>query len=82
MLYIVFDSGRERTWHVGEPLPITDAEVFAVKMIQADGDELKHIQDLFHSTTSSGSKTIPMPYDRRVAKWYGDIAKTIIGNCI
>lgn len=78
MLYIVFDSGRERTWHVGEPLPMTDAEVFAVKMIQADGDELEHIRDLFCVT----SKTIPIPFNKRVVVWYGDIAKTIIGNCI
>lgn len=66
-------------WHVGTPFP-SDIAKFAMQKttleLQADGDELEHIKRVF---SLGGTYTIPMP-QKRVVRWYGDIARTIIGN--
>jgi hypothetical protein len=53
-----------------------------IDFIQADGDELDHIlfQFLNGSNPFSMNFTIPVPKDREVVRWYGDIAKTIYYN--
>ena len=79
MLAIIFQSGRERQWHVGSPSPINgEPEVDAIKYIQADGHELDHIK--LHFADGDANPAIPMVRGQRVLRWYGDIAKTIITN--
>lgn len=72
MLYII-SNGKERIWHVGEKNPIGFKEVSDVDEVQADGDELQHIQDMFINST------FPIP-NGRVVRWFGDHARLIIGN--
>jgi len=79
MLYIVTElattlsSGtrkRELVWHVGEePHKISESE--KVLLVQADCDELSHIQQSF-----SG---IPLS-DKRVNVWNGEFADFIARN--
>lgn len=77
-LDIVFHDGHELTWHIGQKLPIfSTKQIDAISHIQADGDELQHIMNLF---SIDGVFTIPMPKVGRVIRWFGDIAKTIIAN--
>lgn len=61
-------------WHVGEKNPVPYEKVIAVTEVQADGDELEHIEDMFQL-----NKQIPIPR-RRVVRWFGDHAKLIVGN--
>jgi hypothetical protein len=74
MLSIKFKSGVERIWHIHEPNPITYYEVNAIDEIQADGDELEYIHNMFLLTHS-----LPIPKGR-VIRWFGDYAKLIVGN--
>lgn len=79
-LYIVLTKDEIQPviqWHVGSELPKVD--INQIDYIQADGDELFHIIQLF-KFRSTDTFTIPIPFDKRVVKWYGDIAKTIIAN--
>jgi len=81
-LYITNHEGETFTWNIGIKLnPIQRSPYVAY--IQADGDELEHIQNLFKVTTDhKGLKyeyTIPMT-NQRVVSWYGDIARTILIN--
>jgi len=73
MLSIQFDSGNVRNWHIGEKNPVPFASVYAVQDIQADGDELEHIHNMFSNSTN----IIPKG---RVVRIFGDLAKTIIAN--
>lgn len=67
-------NGKYRSWHVGQGNPVAYNEVADVEEVQADGDELQHIQDMF-------LKTAPLPMPRnRVVRWFGDHAKLIVGN--
>ena len=75
MLYIIL-NGKERTWHVGQPSPISHSEAADVDEIQADGDELEHIVDMFPI-----NRSLPIPRGR-VVRWFGDHAKLIAGNLI
>lgn len=81
-LYIITNGKQEKAFHV----PFTKFEeniINSATMIQADGDELDHIQYRFTTTDAKQYKTgysIPMPLGGRVVKWYGDIAKTILAN--
>lgn len=76
----------ETQWHVGSPKPIEHEYLFddygphrCYLDIQADGHELEHIKTLFR-TGGNGGYSIPMPVNKRVVRWYGDIAATIIFN--
>ena len=77
-----FENGSETPviiWHVGTPFQNELAKFTSAKSVlelQADGDELEHIKRLF---SLGGTYSIPMP-QKRVVRWYGDIARTIIGN--
>lgn len=62
-------------WHIGEDFP-PDFKPLEVLYVQADGDELLFIHRLF---LNDGGPTIPFP-NKRVVRWYGDIAKTIAWN--
>ena len=84
MLHIIFQSGKERKWHIGEKNPVNFDEVNAIQEIQADGDELDYIKKQYcdgnniESTVTAYS--IPLPRNKRVVRWFGDIAKIIISN--
>lgn len=65
----------EHEWHIGEQVP--DVPVEKISEIQADGDELAYIKDLFSSGTHS---SILIPYGKKVARWDGCIARTIYLN--
>lgn len=73
MLYAIGENKKEFTWHIGEETKHfhRNAEVF--NMVQADGDELMHIVSLF-------GPNMPVPTGKRVVRWYGDFARTILGN--
>ena len=71
-LYIVADN-REYTWHVGQKNPVLFKNVDDVIEVQADGDELQHIEMMFVGG-------FPLFFNKRVCKWYGDFAKLIVGN--
>jgi hypothetical protein len=74
MLDIKLSDGTRRSWHVGQGNPVGYYEVEDVEEVQADGDELDHIQNMF-------LKTAPLPIPRnRVVRWFGDHAKLIMGN--
>lgn len=71
MLFISTRSKPEGyEWNVGRPVP--SVRVGEVVEIQADGDELSHIDSTF-------SGTLPVP-KKSVAHWYGDLARTIYLN--
>ena len=76
-------SGTICTWHIGQTLP--PIKIDSVVSLQADGDELEHIVDQYQcggqrANTATYCYSIPMPMDKPVVTWYGDIAKTIIVN--
>lgn len=84
-LYIVFEDGKERGWHVGQRLALDYKQIAKVSHVQADGDELQQImkQYFFNTMTAYsqvGSYSIPIPMDQPVVVWFGDIAKGILGN--
>jgi len=67
-------NGKYKSWHVGEKNPVAYNEVQDVEEVQADGDELEHIKDMFLNQ-------MPLPTPRnRVVRWFGDHAKLIVGN--
>lgn len=86
-LYIVTKSGTETSWHINNAKkPYEDDHLRIseeVAYIQADGDELDHIKYIFCSTpefrNATSQYTIPM-VSKRVVRWYGSIAHTILGN--
>jgi len=81
MLSIIFQSGKGRVWHVGEENPVTFIETNAVQEIQADGDELDHIKNMFGQPDDAyGKPTYPNIPNNRVVRLFGDFARTIIGN--
>jgi len=86
-LYITHKHGYILEWHIGQPIPINYRDIKTgstipfrtdtISEIQADGDELEKIQELFSSKPDYKdgvlTYTIPMP-DIRVVNWFGDIA--------
>lgn len=76
MLFIVdetFGSGpgaSEFEWHINEPLPRFE-NIAHVNMIQADGDELALIAEMYPALTAQG---------KRVVRFDGCIARTILRN--
>jgi hypothetical protein len=71
VLCIIRDDKRksEYEWHIGRPKPF----VGLVTALQADGDELEHIRDIFPALT---------PRNRIVCNWRGDIAQMIYDNLL
>jgi len=79
MLYITFSDdhyhlanpggGRAVSVHVGTPTP--NFPVKFVEQVQADGDELTVIAEMYPSLVAQG---------KRVVRFYGDIARTILLN--
>lgn len=70
-------SGGNTTWQLGtlvrqmDPvLESFDAYADRVLYLEADGKELEYIKGLFPN--------IPIPRDKKTARWYGDIARTIL----
>lgn len=69
-LWVLYKDGTQREHHIPfKQLPASTN----VALIQADGDELDAIWELFH-------ESIPFPVKKRVVKWTGDIASTILSN--
>ncbi len=66
---------EEFEWHVGEgPIGRGDGlnlDSIVIEM-QADGDELDHIRNLYSN--------IPFRDGKRAVRWYGEMAKFIVGN--
>jgi len=60
---------HESVWHQGEKLEHVNAH--DVRLVQADGDELRIILQQFHNLPTTGE---------RIIRWYGDDAKFIVGN--
>ena len=54
----------------------------SISSLQADGQELEHIWNQYGQNTYAGQivYSIPIPIDKPVVTWFGDIAKTIIAN--
>jgi hypothetical protein len=74
VLYIITksphqDDPREFGWHTGKRLPIYHGDIQDVTEIQADGDELRVVLELFGTSIPRTNK--------KVQRWFGDIAKTI-----
>lgn len=70
-LYITFEDNSGTNWHIGEKNPVDYKKVNEIREIQADGHELEHIHGNFSN--------IPVA-NKRVVRYFGDIAKFIIGN--
>lgn len=73
MLTILTSNGEEHNFHVGQERDILALRLTEISLIEADGDELQHILSRF---TIANQFTIPVP-NKRICRWYGDIAKTI-----
>ena len=77
-LYVVLKSknpetGNPNTLELHVPFKnLLKLENEEIDFIQADGDELEAITDNFFCLLS--------PSNKRVVRWYGDIAKTIYFN--
>lgn len=71
MMYVVFSSGSEVTWHTGETFPKFDAN--KVSEIQADCDELDAVERMF---------PFFVPQGKRVCRFVGDFARMIAANII
>lgn len=74
MLSIKLNNGKYKSWHVGQGNPVAYHDIVNVEDVQADGDELDHIQQMFLQTA-----TLPIPRGR-VVRWFGDHARLIVGN--
>lgn len=63
------------------PARIPTLENEVIDFIQADGDELVAIREMFTVpiTDTINQLTIPFP-NKRVVRWYGDLARTIYQN--
>lgn len=70
MLYITVNN-ITKVWHIGEVLPFTYEECGRVGGIQADGDELMFILNLFEGIPKT---------EMVVQRWCGSIAATIAAN--
>ena len=85
-LYIISYSNGDIVRHIPfDHLSFDPRVIDDVKYIQADGHELEAIKKVFEhcavgTVPHAIMYSIPMPYDRRVVQWWGDIAKTILSN--
>lgn len=57
-------------WYIGSEFPVQYTDVAGVIEIQADGDELSRIEQLFPNLPL-------MPKGKRVVRFFGDTAKSI-----
>lgn len=85
MLIIKLKSGHELVVHVpfARNLTLLPHQLQEIEYIKTDGDESMQIYTQFlHRGTNT--PTIPWNYytDNHQQTWYGDIARTIIGNLI
>jgi len=69
MLFIQNLNACTYQWHIREKIPNLNIE--KVCALQADGEELDKIQEMFPRLTA---------YGKRVVYFYGDIARTILLN--
>jgi len=72
-------SGTVTTWHVPGPSPIPQDQINDIEWLQADGDEYEDIRHKFSYGVAPFISTIPLARGN-IARWYGDIAKTILFN--
>lgn len=83
-LVIKFESGYIKEYHIGLDVPISHEECRAIAEIQANGDELEYIINKYTINPKAHSSdkryTIPIPFNTRIVRWFGDIAQTIIAN--
>ena len=87
MLVIVLTTAEgqemEKEWHVGDALPEHPAREklcrFPYILIQADGHELEYVGRMF-ADNEGKDISIPYPLEKRIVRWYGDIARTILLN--
>ena len=74
MLYafVPGSKGTLTSWHVGEDFGEVHrlADITPIIGVQADGDELMHIERNFPAFVCK----------KNVQRWYGDIARMILGN--
>lgn len=74
-IVIQFDSGNERTWNIGEKIPVSFTEVKAINNILVDGDELNLLIRNFVNLPRLSSLST-----KRTTRYFGESAKFIIGN--
>lgn len=73
-----FNSGNQETWNRPQRSSVKEDDIKFAVWVQADGDELEHVRFLFsNGSTQPMQYTIPIPRGN-IARWYGDIAKTIL----
>lgn len=70
--FIQFSPATTVVWHKGETLPVTREQIVYVQEVQADGAELELILYKFQN--------LPWVRAKSVQRWYGDLAKFIVGN--
>ena len=84
MLAIIFQSGTERQWHIGQATCVKWDEITAIAHIQADGDEWEFIKKQYSNGNNIKSSvveySIPLPRNKTVVSWFGSTAQTIIVN--
>jgi len=71
MMYIRYKTATA-TFHVNEDTTGLRQTAALVIGVQADCDELEFIRDHFNN--------LPIPNNKRVVSWYGDLAKFIVAN--
>lgn len=81
MLIIKYKNEYELSYHIpfGQKEKFFKSQLDTIVKIQADGDELDHILSQYQNPTIK-EYSIPVPLNKQVVVWYGDIAKTIIAN--
>lgn len=77
-LYIQYTDKSHVMLHINTIRPVNLENNRAIEFIQADGHELELIQNTFRI---NGRYTIPMT-NKKIVKWHGDIARTIIANLV
>lgn len=84
-LYVKLQNKERKSFNIPFDSKATLYLVINLEYIQADGNELEHIQEQYAKKLWIGNNpetiySIPMPNNQRVIRWYGDIAKTILSN--
>jgi hypothetical protein len=69
MLYVISHCGSQELVHVGKKIATEPKDVAEV---QADGDELSYIV--------GEMKNVPYSLNKRVQRWFGDMAQHIVAN--
>lgn len=82
-LYIVFHTKAPINCWVPftANLSLKTEDIDDIQYIQADGHELEAIQKRFTIKTADDMTHFTIPIaNNRISRWFGSIAKTIIGN--